>query len=69
MANEPHGGAHEAPDQHEHPAGGAHDHPSDGSHEIAGFRVGVNPIPFGVLLVLIFIVLIAMFSWVPVYGF
>lgn len=61
MANEAPGGAHDAPDQHEHP--------DDGSHEIAGFRVGVNPVPFGVVLVLIFIVLIAIVSWVPVYGF
>lgn len=46
-----------------------HGHHEDGSHEIAGFRVGVNPIPFSVILVFCFIFFIAILSWVPTYGF
>ena len=41
----------------------------DGEHEIAGFRVGVNPIPFSVILVFAFIFFIALVSWIPTYGF
>lgn len=38
-------------------------------HEIAGFQVGVNPIPFSVIMVFLFIVFIAIISWIPMYGF
>jgi hypothetical protein len=69
MAKEPTAGAGAAPEQHEQHVDSEHHHADDGSHEIAGFRVGVNPIPFSVVLVFLFILFIAIVSWVPVYGF
>lgn len=38
-------------------------------HEIAGFRVGLNPIPFSAIIVFLFILLIATVAWIPTYGF
>ena len=48
---------------------GEHGHADDGSHEIAGFRVGVNPVPFSAVIVFLFILFIAIVSWIPTYGF
>ena len=54
----------------ERTASAAPDDPhAEGEHEIAGFRVGVNPVPGSVIAVIIALVLLAVVAWIPINGF
>jgi hypothetical protein len=41
----------------------------DHTHEIAGFRVGERNIPASAIAVFLFVIFIALISWIPGQGF
>ena len=51
------------------PTVSANDPHAEGEHEIAGFRVGVNPVPGSVIAVIVALVLLAIVAWIPINGF
>lgn len=45
------------------------EHHEDGVHEIAGLKVGERNVPFSAIMVFLFILSIALISWIASAGF